>query len=77
MQRTATAIVGDALAVGECDAVTAISARLPLKIVCDLMGVPESQYDFVYAKTNTILGASDPEYVPDAEVYRPVHELWG
>ena len=32
-----------------------------------MMGVPESQYDFVYAKTNTILGVSDPEYVPDAE----------
>ena len=63
VQRTASRIVDDALAQGECDAVTAISARLPLKIVCDMMGVPESQYDFVYAKTNTILGVSDPEYV--------------
>ena len=45
---------------GECDAVTAISARLPLKIVCDMMGVPESQYEFVYAKTNTILGGATP-----------------
>jgi methyl-branched lipid omega-hydroxylase len=67
VQRTATAIVDDALALGECDAVTAISARLPLKIVCDMMGVPESQYDFVYATTNTILGVSDPEYVQDTE----------
>jgi cytochrome P450 len=44
-----------------------ISARLPLKIVCDMMGVPESQYDFVYRTSNVILGASDPEYVPDAD----------
>jgi cytochrome P450 len=67
VQRTATQIVDDALAMGECDAVRSIAARLPLKIVCDMMGVPESQFDFVFDKTNVILGASDPEYVPDAE----------
>ncbi|WP_300016959.1 cytochrome P450 [Pseudonocardia sp.] len=64
---TAARIVDDVIDAGECDAVTAISARLPLTIVCDLMGVPESQYDFVFQKSNVILGASDPEYVPDAE----------
>src|SRR5690348_11249784 len=65
VQRTASRIVDDALALGECDAVAAIAARLPLKIVCDMMGVPESQYDFVYAKTNPVLGVSDPEYVEE------------
>lgn len=64
---TAAAIVDDIIDAGECDAVGAISARLPLKIVCDMMGVPASQYDFVLAKSNVVLGASDPEYVPDAE----------
>ncbi|MBC8090760.1 MAG: cytochrome P450 [Pseudonocardia sp.] len=64
---TATRIVDDVIDAGEVDAVTAISSRLPLKIVCDMMGVPESQYDFVFRKSNVILGASDPEYVPDAE----------
>ncbi|MEJ3653856.1 cytochrome P450 [Actinomycetes bacterium KLBMP 9759] len=64
---TARTIVDDVIDAGECDAVTAISARLPLKIVCDMMGVPESQYEFVFEKSNVILGASDPEYVPDVE----------
>ncbi len=67
VQATARRIVDDVIDEGGCDAVRSISARLPLKIVCDMMGVPESQYDFVYEKTNVILGASDPEYVPDAE----------
>ncbi len=67
VQRTATQIVDEALEMGQCDAVRSIAARLPLKIVCDMMGVPESLYDFVFDKTNVILGASDPEYVPDAE----------
>ena len=65
--RTATTIVDDLLEAGECDAVEQISARLPLKIICDMMGVPESQYRFVYDRTNVILGAADPEYVPDAQ----------
>lgn len=67
VQATATRIVDDIIDAGECDAVSAISARLPLTIVCDMMGVPESQYDFVLQKSNVILGASDPEYVPDAD----------
>jgi cytochrome P450 len=64
---TARAIVDDVIDAGRCDAVRAISARLPLKIVCDMMGVPDSQYDFVFDRTNIVLGASDPEFVPDAE----------
>jgi len=50
---------------GECDFVVDIAARLPLKIVCDLMGVPDSQLDFVFDQTNIVLGAGDPEYVPE------------
>lgn len=50
---------------GECDFVTDVAAQLPLSIVCDLMGVPASQIDFVFDQTNIILGASDPEFVPD------------
>jgi methyl-branched lipid omega-hydroxylase len=66
VERTARGIVDDVIDAGECDAVPAISARLPLKIVCDMMGVPESQYGFVLDRTNIILGAADPEYVPDS-----------
>ncbi len=30
------------------------------------MGIPESQINFVFEQTNVVLGAGDPEYVPDA-----------
>lgn len=64
----AAKIVDDVVEAGvEFDAVTEISARLPLTIVCDLMGIPESQHRFVFDRTNVILGATDPEYVPDAD----------
>jgi cytochrome P450 len=67
VSRVAATIVDDIVDAGECDAVTAISARLPLSIVCDMMGIPASQHDFVFDRGNVILGATDPEYVPDAE----------
>ncbi len=61
----AAKIVDDLMAKEECDFVVDVAARLPLKIVCDLMAIPESELDFVFDQTNVILGAGDPEYVPD------------
>jgi cytochrome P450 len=63
VQRTATSIVDALIERGECDFVTEIAAALPLKIICDMMGIPDSQYKFVFDRTNIILGAGDPEYV--------------
>ena len=49
----------------EFDFVTEIAAALPLRIICEMMGIPKSHYSFVFDRTNVILGAGDPEYVPD------------
>jgi cytochrome P450 len=48
---------------GACDFVADIAAPLPLELVCDLMGIPESETKAVFAHTNVILGLGDPEYV--------------
>jgi cytochrome P450 len=50
---------------GRCDFVTEVSQRMPLKIICQMMGVPESQYEFVLAKSNVILSSGDPEFIPE------------
>ncbi len=47
---------------GECDFVSEIAAPLPLQIICEMMGIPESDEQQVFQWTNTILGAGDPEY---------------
>ncbi|MCZ6464403.1 MAG: cytochrome P450 [Proteobacteria bacterium] len=47
---------------GECDFVTEIAAPLPLEIICDMMGIPESQNQFVFERSNLILGLGDPDY---------------
>jgi cytochrome P450 len=64
VQVAAGRIVDEVIDKGEIDFVTEVAARLPLKIICDMMGVPESDYDFVFNHSNTILGAGDPEYTP-------------
>ncbi len=62
----AATIIDDVCELGSCDFVVDIAARLPLKIVCDLMGIPASQLDFVFDQSNIILGSTDPEYVPES-----------
>ena len=58
-------IIDDIIDKGSCDFVSDIAAALPLKIICDMMGIPESDYRSVFDRTNIIIGAGDPEYVPD------------
>ncbi len=63
VQVIAAEIVDDVCERGSVDFVVDVAAALPLRIVCELMGVPDSQYRYVFDNTNVILGAGDPEYV--------------
>lgn len=65
VERLAARIVDDVIEKGECDFVTEIAARLPLEIICDMMGIPRSQHQFVFDQSNVILGAGDPDYVSE------------
>ncbi len=67
VRRSAVRIVDSVIERGECYFVTDGAARLPLEIICDMMGIPSSQVDFVFERSNVILGFNDPEYVPDRE----------
>jgi cytochrome P450 len=64
VQNVAASIVDDICTREEIDFIVDVAAALPLKIVCDLMGIPESKYQEVFDCSNVILGAGDPEYVP-------------
>jgi cytochrome P450 len=65
VQRRAKQTIDRVIDKGACDFVSEIAAPLPLEIICDMMGIPESQTKFVFDKTNLILGLGDPEYVPE------------
>jgi methyl-branched lipid omega-hydroxylase len=65
VRRAAAAIVDDLLATGPCDFVPHVAARLPLKIICDMMGIPGDQYEMVLANSNIILSGADPEFTSE------------
>src|SRR5260370_23737711 len=65
VQLTAAAIVDDLLVTGACDFVHHVSARLPLRIICQMMGISDDHYDMVLRNTNTILAGADPEFLSD------------
>jgi len=46
----------------EFDFVDAIAAPFPLQIICEMMGIPESDERQILDWTNVILGAGDPDF---------------
>ena len=65
VQRAAAIIVDDLLATGPCDFVSRVSARLPLKIICDMMGIGDEHFDMVLRNTSVILAGGDPEFLSE------------
>jgi methyl-branched lipid omega-hydroxylase len=58
-------VVDDLVASGPGDFVTKVAARVPLEVICKMMGIPEDRYDDVFRCSNMILGAQDPEYLAE------------
>src|SRR5215469_1057656 len=65
VQRTASGIVDELLVTGPCDFVQHVSSRLPLKIICEMMGIGDEYYDMVLRNTNIILSGADPEFISE------------
>ena len=62
----AARIVDDLIAKGPgCDFVTEVAARLPLKVICDMMGIGAEHHQMVFDASNVILSGDDPEFVQD------------
>jgi hypothetical protein len=47
---------------GECDFVTEVAGRLPLKVIAEILGVPEKDEPLVLELSNQGIGAQDPEF---------------
>jgi methyl-branched lipid omega-hydroxylase len=52
---------------GGCDFVQDVAAALPLEIICEMLGIPASDYRRIFELTNIILGVGDPEYASTIE----------
>lgn len=56
-------VIDDMCEAGEVDFVQAFSQPFPLLIICDMMGIPRSEFDTVLRATNVILGSGDPDFL--------------
>lgn len=52
---------------GAVDLVEVLSQPFPLLVICDMMGIPRSEFDTVLKATNVILGGGDPEFMGDGD----------
>jgi cytochrome P450 len=55
----ASQVVSHALERGTCDFVTEIAARIPLYVICKMMGVPRDDWERIFALTNQAFGGAD------------------
>ena len=57
---------------GNGELVNELSGPLPLQVICDMMGIPESDHHQVFHWTNIILGFGDPDLTTDYEEFMKV-----
>ncbi len=55
-------ILDEALARNECDFVIDVAARLPMAFICEIMGIPRSDWPDMFRWGNMIAGNEDTEY---------------
>jgi cytochrome P450 len=67
IERKADEIIDRALAKGTGDFISDVAAPFPLEIICDMMGVPASEYATVLHHSNIILSNGDPEFIPEGQ----------
>ncbi|MBS1264936.1 MAG: Methyl-branched lipid omega-hydroxylase [Acidimicrobiaceae bacterium] len=67
VEETAAAVIDSVAGLGECDFVTDIAARLPLVIICEMMGIDPGRYDEVFRLSNIILSQGDPEFFSEGD----------
>jgi cytochrome P450 len=60
--RRATRIVDELIASGPGDFVSKVAVRLPVEVICDMLGIPDDHYPRVIRLTNIVLGNSDAEF---------------
>ncbi|MEO8601219.1 MAG: cytochrome P450 [bacterium] len=61
VREQARAIIDDIARRGECDFVADVAARLPMQVICQMVGVPEEEWLAIYDLSNRLVGFDDPE----------------
>ncbi|MGW4799175.1 cytochrome P450, partial [Nonomuraea sp. NPDC004297] len=60
--RRARRIVDELIEAGPGDFVSRVAMRLPVEVICDMLGIPPREHERVVRLTNIVVGYTDPEY---------------
>ncbi len=77
VERICTEVIDGMCETGEVDLVKAVSQPFPLLIICDMMGIPRSEFGTVLKATNVILGAGDPDMMGTSDPQEGLGALLG
>jgi cholest-4-en-3-one 26-monooxygenase len=77
IEKRAARVVDDMVDRGECDFVEDVASKLPIQMICEMIGLPEADWPRMFDLSNRLVGFDDPEYrvTPDdgalaaAEIY--------
>jgi hypothetical protein len=72
---TAKDLIDEMAARGECDFITDVANIHPLKIICRILGMPESDEPLILRLTNELFGSADPEFQRDPDRQKRMMEL--
>jgi cholest-4-en-3-one 26-monooxygenase len=62
IEQRAKRIVDDVIDRGECEFVEDIAAKLPLEMICEMIGLPEADWPKMFELSNKLIGAKDPDF---------------
>jgi len=63
IEQEARAIVDSIIDRGEVDFVSEVGGRLPVRIICEMIGIPQEHHEFVYRKSDIAIRVADPAYL--------------
>ena len=68
IEKRAERIVDDVVERGGCEFVEDVAAKLPLEMICEMIGLPEADWQRMFELSNLLVGFDDPDYraTPDA-----------
>lgn len=77
---TAHQVIDEFAERGPCDFVQHVANPMTMRVICRILGIPDSRHDDVRVASDLILAAGDPEYGDDRESfltskYEQLHEL--
>ena len=62
IEKRAARIVDEVVERGECEFVEDVAAKLPLEMICEMIGLPEADWPRMFELSNKLVAFDDPEY---------------